>query len=216
MTPQLETERETGRERERDRDCEGATAGVRQGGLQKEQRKQYPLQRGGGRQGGGVGLLPAASVQENRSHFWTLPHSPVSSLVHLRPRVCSPRALRGIAGPSPVRGPGVGWACCPAHSCSLPETQGEALTRQPRSSCFPTPHSKSGSSSPFLPHPAPRWALPSPGVPRTMDPPREPGAGWLGSWVQWVREGPEGAVTRRHPLPLHLSVQDAPRVWSGR
>lgn len=34
-------ERERHGERERDRDCESARAGVRQGGLQKEQRKQY-------------------------------------------------------------------------------------------------------------------------------------------------------------------------------
>ena len=38
--PARERERET--ERERDTDCESARAGVRQGGLQKEQRKQYP------------------------------------------------------------------------------------------------------------------------------------------------------------------------------
>ena len=162
---------------------------MRQGRLQKEQRKQYPLRRGGGRQGGGAGLLPAASVQENRSHFWTLPHSPISSLVHLLPRVCSPRALRGVAGPSPVTGPGLGWACCPARPCSLPETQGEALTRQPRSSCSPTPHSRSWSSSPFLPHPAPRWALPCPGVPRTMDPP--------GPWSRLA--GELGSVGERRP-----------------
>lgn len=43
--------REREKWRERDRDCESARAGVRQGGLQKEQRKEYPLRRGG-RQGG--------------------------------------------------------------------------------------------------------------------------------------------------------------------
>lgn len=34
---------------------------------------------------------------------------------------------------------------------------------------------------------------------RTMDPP-DPGAGWLGCWAHRVREGPEAAVTHRHPL----------------
>ena len=167
--------REREREMERDRDCKSARAGVRQGGLQKEQRRVSTKER---RQTGRLGLLPTTPVQENRSHFWTSPHYPISSLVRLLPRVCSPGGLRGVAGPSPVGGPGVGTA----GPCSLPEMQGEASAPQPRSYCSPTPHSKSGSSSPFLPHPAfpsvPCPALESPPCTEPWTPRILEQAGW--------------------------------------
>jgi len=113
-----------------------------------------------------------------------------------------------------VRGPGVGWACCPARPCSLPETQGEA---------------SAPSLAPPVPHPSlqvweqltlpaspcsPDCALPCPGVPsmhRTMD---RPGswrrlAGVLGS------AGERRARSSSHPLSPPFPALVWPRHAEG-
>lgn len=109
---------------------------MRQGGLQKEQRKEYPLRRGGGRQGGGVGLLRAASVQEHRSHFWTLPPSPVSSLVHLP--CLQPQSTQGCCRPFSSEGAWGGVGLLSSTPLLTPRNAGRST--DPPASLLLLPH----------------------------------------------------------------------------
>lgn len=63
------------------------------------------------------GLVPTAFGRENRSRFWTLPHSSVTHMACLLPHICSPGCARE-SGPSPQSVSGVEGACRPAHACT--------------------------------------------------------------------------------------------------
>lgn len=108
------------------------------------------------------GRAPTASDQQNRSHFWTLPRSPVVYLVCLLPHVCSPGRAQGCSWPFSSEG-AWGWVRLPSNTQHGPAHPQKCRVGHLPPSLSPLcPCPKSVSSSPFLPALVP--AVPRPAL----------------------------------------------------